>query len=177
MSDEQGDPSPTPADLFNTPVEFDFKGTKYRGRKLTNDEIGEFCTWLEGRAMEAAWLRSENLPAAARDVILKAAIASIAAGMYQTGGQVFLDVTLFNPTAAAGAYQLYLTLRNEHPDLTLDDCSEMYMAEASRRAVENLRRGTLDSKPSGGRKGSSGPSGKSSRSSRKKGSGRKKRGG
>lgn len=168
---------PTAADLFNTPAEFDFKGVRYAARKLTTAEIGEFSAWLESRAVEAAWQRSENLPAAARDAIVKAAVAGIAAGVYQPGGQVFLDVTLFNPTAAAGAYQLYLTLRNEHPDLTLDDCGEMYMAEAARRAVENLRRGAADSKPSGDRKGSSGPPGKSSRSSRKKGSGRKKRGG
>ena len=175
MSDATPDPSPPPGELFNTPVEFEYKGTRYKSRQLTNDEIGEFCSWLEQQALEKAWLRSSNLPAEAREAIVGTVTGKIAGGAYRVGGPVFLDVTWDNPTVEAGAYQLYLTLRNEHPDLTLDDCVEMHYARSVERARENIRRGLHLGNSSGGRGASSGPSKVSSRSSRKKGSGRTKR--
>lgn len=166
MSDATPDPSPPPGELFNTPVEFEYKGVRYKSRRLELAEIDEFCLWLERQATEKAWYGSANLPPEARQEVLRVSGVNLGSQCFRVGGEGYLKA-LSQP--AAGAYLLYLGLRKEHPELTADDCTAMYFAEYDRRARDALEvLGRPNS--SGGRGASSGPSKASSRGSRKKGS-------
>ena len=156
-----------PAALLNVPVEFLHGGKAYKSRKLDLLGVAKFCSWLEQRATEAAWRTSADLPAGGREAVLAAANQDIAAGVYRPGGAGYMKA-LAQPEA--GAQLLYLSLQEDHPDLTPAECQEMFLAKLDERARDALRAVGDSPKGSGGRKASSGPSGASSRSSKKKAS-------
>ncbi len=160
-----------PAELLNLPVEFPHDGKTYKSRRLDIAEIAEFCSWLEQKATEKAWYGTANLPPEARSAVLEANAVTLGSGSFRVGGSGYLHA-LTQPEP--GAYLLYLGLRNEHPDLTLDDCAAMFLAKYEERVRDALR-GLGSPNSSGGRKGSSGPWKASSRSSKKKASRSRKR--
>ena len=162
---------PATAELLALPVEFEHGGKKYKSRRLDLAGVGEFCAWLERQSLEKAWFGSANLSPDARESVLKAANENVAAGVFQVGGSGYLKALT---QAAPGAYLLYLGLRDEYPELTLDDCTTMFLAEYDRRARDALE-GLGHPNSSGDREASSGPPSKSSPSSRKKASRRRKR--
>lgn len=170
MPDQLNEQAPA-GELFNTPVAFQHGDKTYQSRKLTTAEIDEFCAWLERQAVSKAWYGSADLPPEGREAAMRAANAMAAAGAYRVGGEGYLEA-MRQP--AAGAYLLYLGLRNEHPDLTLDDCNAMFLAKAEERWRDALR-GLDPGNGSGGRGRSSGPSKASSPGSPKKASRRKPR--
>lgn len=170
MSDPP-DPTPSPAELLNIPVAFTHGDKTYKSRQLDLGEIGEFCAWLEQQAVTRSWFSSKELPDEARMAVMDSVNRQVGVGAFRVGGIGYLQA-LTQPEC--GAYLLYLGLRNEHPDLTQDDCTTMFLAEYERRAKDALR-SLGHPNASGGRKGSSGPSKASSPSARKKASRRRKR--
>lgn len=110
----------TTADATAAPGTLRLRGVEYRLKPMTHADIGEFERWLQDEHIAITRRNLENEPPEMRGPLLKEAYAR-ASRIHMNS----FDGEAIQSTFEGGSRIFWLCLRQEHPNMTLDDAQRL----------------------------------------------------
>lgn len=130
----------TLADYLNTPVELEYKGTKYKLAEPTQDQQAQFARWLESEARRSVERSVDLTPERQRDLDT-GVTNSAAAHLYDYGGELCC-VALRTPHGMAKLVEILLS----EQAVTFAMALEMIQHQLATIAAAVFRQSTDDPK-------------------------------